>query len=138
MRCTDPWLRMLAPAGYGIVLATSLALTGCAGTPLFRADPGTDTGSRDTSDRQATADTPDSALLGAIRDSRPGERFEFQGKTIVTGTPYHAASGNRCRQVSIDYGNGQGNLTRLACNDGRRDFFATLVFTGYQALPQTP
>jgi hypothetical protein len=99
-------------------------LSGCAigGVTLWGCGPA-EVAPQNPGGRVEAADDAERQILAQAEGLPAGQKTTVAGMTVVADEPYHAASGNTCRWLSISAGNGTG-ARRLACSDGASWFFA--------------
>ncbi|RLJ20557.1 hypothetical protein DJ030_06460 [bacterium endosymbiont of Escarpia laminata] len=110
-----------------ILTACLVSVTGCA-TSMSAPSAKTETLQKDVA-AYSVSNPLESAILSEITTLNPGERGAVGSVMFVAGELYTAASGRRCRPVTIT-GNPSPGVTRgrVACNDGHNWFFSGDVF----------
>jgi len=112
---------MLRPIPFLIVAILSSHLVACSTAPLQSLMK---FGSLDTTlvaraPTDGETKTPDDADLSGVAELPAGQEVERDGKTLLAGPIYHAASGKQCRTVMFTTDTG-ASYCRLACKSGSR------------------
>lgn len=103
------------PRGVKAIAAlVALGVVACGSAEIVPESPGGRVDAADDAERQ---------LLAEAERLPAGKKTTVAGMTVIADEPYHAASGNTCRWLSISAGDGPG-ARRLACSDGAGWFFA--------------
>ena len=106
-----------------VLLFYLVAITGCA-TSMDVESP--------APIRQEMNNPIDAEILSALRTLRDEEYRVVRNMIITPGATYLAASGARCRNVSIeDDSTTSPVIKRLACNSGENWFFPKDIYDGF-------
>ena len=108
-----------------LLIVCGLSLAGCASLPNGTAD-NRPTNTPEPTHPPSVQDPTEARILAAIPNMKPGAIAALGELTYVTGRTYTAASGRKCRPVTLT--RGMSERTRIACANGQQWFFSPEVF----------